>query len=85
MLPLHHLPRHAHPSVEVDLHEVGAGRVRGEVKCGCGLHRGGIGGLPRLHLHQVGSIQNKSSNVTVFWNMPLYSLYTKPSVVTRTG
>ena len=83
MLPLHHLPRHAHPSLEVDFHEVGAGGVRREVECGCGLHRLGVGRIPRLH--QVGSIQNKSSNVTVFWNMPLYSLYTKPSVVTRTG
>ena len=51
-LILNCLPHHAHPSFEVDLHEVRAGGIWGEVKRRYGLHRGGIGGLPCLH--QVG-------------------------------
>ena len=38
----------------------------------------GNGGMHLMH-------QNSSSNVTVFWKIPLYSLYTRPSVVTKTG
>ena len=48
-LSLHHLPHHTHASVEVDFHEVGAGRVRGEVECWYGLHRLGGRRMPRLH------------------------------------